>query len=283
LDKATEESFDEKEAFKVGSKVTDDIANKTLDIYAVWERRGYTLKFDNNAGKITGKNDAIIEEETIDDIRYTESVKDKDPSQFPEALAVGERYQVEGISKVFLGWSTKNPYDESGKQTVFNGNFDVSTPIIEGDKEDPNNPLKDFDFRTLNNNEITVYPVFAVATGTVNFYDNKDTTLEAPQSGGGLITDAVCLPDYNTEITKPTAPSWDTGHVFLGWSKDKHKLYPPKGAGEAFVEGLPEGTRYDGKEAVINYYAVWRDNTYKVNAFIEKRQTAEDSLKATAY
>lgn len=60
------------------------------------------------------------------------------------------------------------------------------------------------------------------------------------------------------------------------------KLFTPQGPAEGeFTDAFTAGTTYDGQEPVLKYYAVWRDNTYTVNAYVKGSGTPEDTLSQT--
>ena len=154
------------------------------------------------------------------------------------------------------------------------------TVITHGDKTAEDNPLKDFDFD--NSSTIDVYPVFAYDTGSCEFYDNKNTALDKPGDGGALISGAGGTVNFGAALTRPADPLWDNSHVFLGWSEEPLKLFTPQGPAEGeFTDDFTAGTTYDGQEPVLKYYAVWRDNTYTVNAYVKGSGTPEDTLSQT--
>ncbi|MCC3400348.1 InlB B-repeat-containing protein [Eubacterium callanderi] len=254
---------------------------ETLNVYALWQPKNYAVKFNSmeNGKEITLPDGSAMAEKNVADIPYGTAIAQKGAAVFPVDLTPGETCTVDGAARRFMGWSTLNPYKD-GKQLVFEGNFTEDTVITHGDKTAEDNPLKDFDFD--NSSTIDVYPVFAYDTGSCEFYDNKNTALDKPGDGGALISGAGGTVNFGAALTRPADPLWDNSHVFLGWSEEPLKLFTPQGPAEGeFTDDFTAGTTYDGQEPVLKYYAVWRDNTYTVNAYVKGSGTPEDTLSQT--
>lgn len=254
---------------------------ETLNVYALWQPKNYAVKFNSmeNGKEITLPDGSAMAEKNVADIPYGTAIAQKGAAVFPVDLTPGETCTVDGAARRFMGWSTLNPYKD-GKQLVFEGNFTEDTVITHGDKTAEDNPLKDFDFD--NSSTIDVYPVFAYDTGSCEFYDNKNTALDKPGDGGALISGAGGTVNFGAALTRPADPLWDNSHVFLGWSEEPLKLFTPQGPAEGeFTDAFTAGTTYDGQEPVLKYYAVWRDNTYTVNAYVKGSGTPEDTLSQT--
>lgn len=254
---------------------------ETLKVYALWQPKNYDVKFNfmENGKEIILSDGVVPAEKNVADIPYDTAIVQKGAEAFPADLALGATCTVDGTAKRFMGWSTLNPYKD-GKQFIFAGNFTEDTAITQGDKTAKDNPLKNFDFD--NSSTIDVYPVFVYSTGSCKFYDNKNTALDKPGNGGALISGAGGTVNFGAALTRPDDPSWENSRVFLGWSEEPVKLFTPQGPAEdEFTDVFPEGATYDGQEPVLKYYAVWRDNTYTVNAYVKGSDTPEDTLSQT--
>lgn len=232
---------------KNDANIPDAPHGTTLNLYAVWKENTYTVKFDSNKPSRASKSvQGSMSDMT--GLLWTDDHKLSDNS-----------YTLQGW--VFVGWSlTKSDICSTSPGSVATIDYNNGQVI----NNETDSRLSDADGAV-----ITLYAVWREVKYTVVF--NQDKPLRASSNVANTMASMMDLlweskhKLYGNSFTL-------TGWTFLGWSRnpaDYANIYPGSTATVHYSDNeticnATDDNLSDADSAIINLYAVWKENTYTI-------------------